>query len=309
MPMESPASRVLQKSAYAMGTTVTISVEDTYNSYDLDSAVENAFAGVSRMEGLLTHFDPTSQLSALNQGGGLEGPSPELVSVFEDSLRFSEDTEGAFDVTVKPALDLFTKFLSGGPGPTDAEFAAAQRLIDFEKVRVTPGYLSFADPGMGATLDGIAPGYILDRTAAGLRASGVKSALVQSGGTIVAIGSRHDGSPWRIGIEDPVNGNATVGTLLLNDQAVATTGDYENYFTPDKQYYHVVDPSTARSPLYAHSATVVAPSALAADSLGVTLMVKSPADGLRTIDRMKDTECFIYTRDGSKVRSAGLEMA
>ena len=308
IPMQSPSSRVLQRSAYAMGTTVTISVEDTYNPNDLDTAVGNAFTGIAKMAGRLTRFDPAGQVSALNLKGDLPTPSSDLVTVVNESLRFSADTEGAFDITVKPALDLFTKFLSGGPGPTEAEFEAAQRLIDFERVQAGSGSLSLADPGMSVTLDGIAPGYILDNAATGLRRSGVKSALVQSGGTIVAIGSRSDGSPWKIGIRDPTDENAIVGTLLLKDQAVATTGDYENYFTPDKSYYHVVDPFTARSPLFSHSATVVAPDALTADSLGVALMVRDPVDGLRVLDHMKDTECFIYARDGSKVRSAGLEL-
>ena len=306
LPSEFPSSRMLQKSVYSMGTTVTISVEDTYDSNDLDTAVQNAFAGITRMEGTLTHFDPNSQLSLLNKNGVLYDPSPELLEAVQESLKLSETTEGTFDVTVQPALDLFTRFLSGGPDPTDADFAAAQKLIDFEKLTADQGGLTFATPGMGATLDGIAPGYILDKTAASLKSSGVKSALVQAGGTIVAIGARSDGSPWRIGVEDPMNGKATIGTLLLRDQAVATTGDYENYFTPDKRYYHVVDPSTARSPLYSHSATVVAPTCTVADSMGVVLMVQPPAEGLHTLDGVAGAECLIYTDSGTIVRSAGL---
>lgn len=306
LPSEFPSSRMLQKSVYSMGTTVTISVEDTYDSNDLDTAVQNAFAGITRMEGTLTHFDPNSQLSLLNKNGVLYDPSPELLEAVQESLKLSETTEGTFDVTVQPALDLFTRFLSSGPDPTDADFAAAQKLIDFEKLTADQGGLTFASPGMGATLDGIAPGYILDKTAASLKSSGVKSALVQAGGTIVAIGARSDGSPWRIGVEDPMNGKATIGTLLLRDQAVATTGDYENYFTPDKRYYHVVDPSTARSPLYSHSATVVAPTCTVADSMGVVLMVQPPAEGLHTLDGVAGAECLIYTDSGTIVRSAGL---
>ncbi len=309
IPAQSPSSPALQKSIYAMGTTVTISVEDALGYSDVDSAIEGAFAEIKRMEGLLTRFDQSSQVSILNTRDLLSGPDPTLVDVVGESLRFSVQTEGTFDITVKPALDLFTKFLSGGSGPTDAEFAAAQRLIDFERVQIEPGHITLTEPGMGITLDGIAPGYILDRAAASLRSSGVTSALVQSGGTIVAIGARSDGSPWRIGIRDPTDENGTIGALLLQDQAVATTGDYENYFTPDRSYYHVVDPATARSPLYSHSATVVAPRATTADSLGVTLMVMSPSEGLRLVDATRDTNCFIYARDGSRISSPGLELA
>lgn len=306
LPGEPPSRRGLQKSTYAMGTTVSVSVEDESNPNVLDAAVGEAFGEISRLEGLLTRFKPTSELSRLNLGGELDGPAEETVTVMGRSLKFSEETEGAFDVTVKPALDLFSRFLGGGPAPSDADFEAVQKLIDYERVALTPHSVTFASPGMGATLDGIAAGFVLDQAAASLRSSGVTSALVQAGGTIIAIGSRSDGSPWKIGVRDPLNENGIVGTLQLRDQAVATTGDYENYFTPDRRFYHVVDPSTARSPLYSHSATVVAPTAMEADPLGVVLMVKSPSEGMRTIEGKKDTECLLCTRENGLLASPGL---
>ena len=308
LPGAASSSRVLQKSVYAMGTTVTILVEDESDPGQLDGAVTSAFNEVQRLEGLLTHFDPSSGLSTLNAQGGLDGADSEVVDVLSKSLRFSESTEGAFDVTVQPALELFGRFLGGGPAPSEADFEAVQTLIDFEGVSLSPHTVGFAKPGMAATLDGIATGYIIDRAASTLRSFGVQSALVQAGGTIVTIGSRANGSPWSIGVRDPLNEYGTVGTLHVKDAAVATTGDYENFFTPDKSFYHVVDPSTARSPLYSHSATVIAPTALQADPLGVALMVKSPQDGLRVIEGIGRVECLICPRQGSLVKSSGLEM-
>ena len=308
LPGSVPSIRSAQKSIYSMGTTVTILVEDELDQSKLDGAFASAFAEVRRLESLYTHFDPTSGVSTLNTTGELDGADAEVVSLLTSSTRFSEATEGSFDVTVQPALALFGRFLGGGPAPADADFEAAQKLIDFEKVTLSPHTVSLAKAGMAVTMDGIATGYIIDRAASALRSFGVQSALVQAGGTMVTVGSRADGSPWSIGVRDPLNEYGTVGTLHVKDAAVATTGDYENFFTPDKSFYHVVDPSTARSPLYSHSATVVAPTAVQADPLGVALMVKSPGDGLRLVDGMSKVDCLICTRQGALVRSEGLEL-
>ncbi len=308
LPRETPR-QAIQKSAYAMGTTVTIVVEDEASPYVLDAAISSSFEEINALERLLTRFQPSSDVSRLNTVAEIENPSDAMLSVLTEANRFSELTEGAFDVTVKPALDLMSEFLSGGPGPSDADFEAAQKLINYESVVISSDTASFARKGMGMTLDGIGTGYIIDRAASKLRSCGVRSALVQVGGTLVAIGSRADGSPWPIGVRDPLNENGLIGTLQVKDQAVATSGDYENYFTPDKRFYHIVDPATARSPLYSHSATVVAPTAMDADAMGVSLMVRSPRDGLLTIDGLKGFECLIAARDGSKVASAGLAVS
>ena len=297
------------KTIYAMGTAVTIEVQDELDPNSLDGAMSSAFGEVQRLEALLTHFDPSSQLSSLNVTGEIGGASDELVSVLSSSIRSSESTGGAFDATVQPALDLFSRFLGGGPLPSDSDFEAAQKLIDYQDVSISSHSIGFEKKGMEATLDGIATGYIIDSAVSALKASGVRSALVQAGGTIFALGAQADGSPWQIGVQDPLNPDGTVATLFLKDQAVATSGDYEDYYTPDKSYYHIVDPSDARSPLYSHSATVVAPTVMQADPLGVVLMVKSPADGVRLVEGLKDVECLVCPRSGGTVSSSGLPVS
>jgi thiamine biosynthesis lipoprotein len=249
-----------------------------------------------------------SEVGRLNTTGILESPQREVIDVLGSAEQYSEETEGSFDITVKPVLDLFEDMKFGSSPPSPTEFELARRLIDFEKISISSGAVCFAKSGMGVTLDCIGKGYILDHAAQILKDYRIDSALIDGGGTLVAIGPRFDGSPWKIGVTNPVNLNQTIGTIELENGAVATSGDYEDYFTPDKRYYHIIDPSTATSPLYSHSATVVSATASEADPLGLSLMVKPPAEALNFIDQFKGSECLVITRDGELVKSAGFDM-
>jgi len=295
----------LRRSINALGTTVTITVEDDFSSARAEAGINDAFSEIRKLEAQLTRFQSSSQVHRLNQVGQVEVPTPELVEALRKARYFSNRTEAAFDITVKPALDLLQTYLVGASLPSDAEFEAARSLIDFELLSVSKSGVSLGKPGMGVTLDCIGKGYILDKAAERLREHGIRSALIQGGGTLVAIGARLDGSPWRIGVRDPENPSGVVGRITLVDRAVATSGDYENFFSPDGRYYHIIDPTTARSPVYSHSATVTAPTAAEADPLGVALMVKKPREGLKLLEGFKGYECLIVTRDGTLVRSSG----
>jgi len=294
-----------RRSISTLGTTVTITVEDDSSPARAEAGIADAFIKIRELEAELTRFQSSSQVYRLNQLGQVEAPTPELVEALRKARYFSDRTGGVFDITVKPALDLLQRYLDGTSLPSDAEFEAARSLIDFEMLSVSKDVLSLGKAGMGVTLDCIGKGYILDKAAERLREHGIRSALIQGGGTLLAIGARLDGSPWRIGIRDPENPSGVVGKITLADRAVATSGDYENFFSPDERYYHIIDPTTARSPLFSHSATVTAPTAAEADPLGVALMVKEPREGLKLLEELEGYECLIITRDGRLVSSNG----
>jgi len=295
-----------ESSIQALGTTVSIRIEGEEDDATAGLAAEEAFAEVGRLEKLFTRFPGGTEVCSLNQTGSIENPASELSEVVRDATRFSDNTGGSFDITVEPVLDALQGFLMGQPFPSDSQFEAMKQLIDYERVVLSGQSLDLTLPGMKVTLDGIAEGYILDSAAATLRANNIRSALVNVGGSIAAVGGRGDGTPWEIGIVNPLDPDETLGTLLIKDQAVTTSGDYENYFTADKTYYHIIDPTTARSPLYSHSATVVATSAAEADRMGVVLMVDDPTVGTKLADGW-DCEYLLYTRAAGPLTSSGLK--
>jgi len=293
-----------QRSKDSLGTVVTIKVDDPLSPEAAQAAISDSFAEIDRLESLLSRFIPGSPVSLLNLKSYIPRPAPEVVDVFRTATSFSELSEGSYDVTVLPALNLFLSFAGGANLPTDEQFEQAKKLIDFEKVDVSSSQVSLTASGMGVTLDCVGKGWILDRIANRLKERGIRSALVQGGGSFRAVGVRGDGAPWTIGILDPLNQVTTIGTVYLNDSAVTTSGDYENFFTADKKFYHIVDPGTARSPLYSHSATVTAPLAAQADPIGVASMVKSPQEALSMIESVKGCECMIVTRDRGIIKSS-----
>jgi thiamine biosynthesis lipoprotein len=301
-------SRELETSMYALGTAVTIRVENVRSPIVAQAAVDSAFDEIKRLEGLFTRFLQGSEVGRLNTAGQIELAQPELVQILTWASQYSARTDGSFDITVKPALDLFEGRAARAFPPTEEEFNAAKSLIDFEKVSVSASTVSLARPGMGITLDCLGKGYILDKAAGILRSHRIESALIDGGGTLVAIGSRSDGSPWRIGIRDPIHLDRLIGAIQLEDRAVATSGDYENSFTSDRRYYHVIDPATAYSPLYSHSATVTAPTASEADPLALASMVKAPSQALSLIDQSPGCECIVIKRDGGYLQSSGIGM-
>jgi len=124
--------------------------------------------------------------------------------------------------------------------------------------------------------------------------------------SLEVIGSRLDGSPWEVGIVDPLNPMKIIGSMYLKDQAVATTGDYEDYFTSNKEYYQIISPFTARSPLFSHQASVVASTALMADPLAVALMVDDPDTGMNLLDPFP-VEGLLYTDSDGVKMSSGME--
>jgi FAD:protein FMN transferase len=301
-------AQALQNSIDALGTTVRLKVEYQGSSIEAQAALNSAIDEIARLHCLFTRFDPTSLVGRLNLDGHIEAPQWELFDILSQASHYSERTEGAFDITVKPALDLFENISSQFSPPTDAEFEAARRLIDFERISLSRQFVSFTEANMGITLDCIGKGYVLDRAAEILKEHGITSALVDGSGTLVAVGSRSDGSPWKIGIRDPLHPDGLIGSIFLKDGAVAATGDYENFFTQDRQYYHVIDPTRARSPLYSHSAVVVASNATAADVLAIGSMVKSPREALNLIGQFTGCECLIVTRNNGIVKSNGFVM-
>ena len=290
----------------AIGTVVQVIIDDPISSNAANLAVSQVSSDITRLGNILTRFPGGTDLCALNQTNCVESPSADLLSVIKSAASNSEASGGSFDVTVKPVLDLLQGYLSGLPFPSDSQFDAAKNLINYENVDASSNLVTLNKPGMGVTLDGIATGYILDHSIQVFKSMGIKSALVNFGGTLATLGSRADGSLWKIGIVDPLDPTSTIGNLHLKDQAVATSGDYEDYYTPDKNYYHIIDPSTARSPLFSHSATVVSSSAMVADPLGVSMMVESPSEAMNLVDSFP-AECLLYTRSDGVLTSSGMK--
>jgi thiamine biosynthesis lipoprotein len=214
------------------------------------------------------------------------------------------DSRGAFDPTVAPLVRLwhFGPRAQAGGVPTAEEIVRVRQSIGFRliDVRLDPPALRKTDPRVELDLNAIAPGFAVDRIAEHLEQRGVPGYMVEIGGEIRTRGAKPDGQPWRVGIEQPVEGMRLVHRALsLTDAALATSGDYRNFFVRDGvRYSHTIDPHSGR-PVTHHlaSVTVVADDCTTADGLATTLTVLGPAAGREFAAERGIAAYFLVRRD------------
>jgi thiamine biosynthesis lipoprotein len=289
---------LVSRSRTAMGTFVEIHAVRAERggrvSHALaEDAIQDAFAEMDRLIGILSRHDAGSPLSALNARGSLAGAPRELADVVEAALAAHRRTGGAFDPTVGPLVALL-EASRGGPAPAPAEVREAAALVGAGRVQLSDGgTIRFQREGMRLTLDGIAKGAIVDRMSEVLAAAGVTDHLVNAGGDIRTRGERAPGRPWTIAVEDPRKQRHYPDVIRLRDGAVATSGSYENFFDDAHTRHHLVDPSTGRSPGELVSATVCAPTVMDADALATGVFVMGRARGLEVVNGIPATACLL----------------
>ena len=286
-----------------MGTLVTLVAVHA----EVDAArrlVDNGFATMERLEAILSRYRPESAVGRLNASGGLAEAPPELLDVLGTGQRISRLSGGAFDPTVLPLLEAYRRsFDATGRPPDRASVRAALELVDHRRLRVEGRAVRLERPGMAVTLDGIAKGYVVDRTVAALVERGAERILVDAGGDVATGGQVAEARPWRVGVED--EGAAGGDVVELTSGSIATSGDGVHAFTADRRHHHILDPRTGASPERTRSVSVTAPSAMLADALSTALMVLGPDDGFRLLRAVDGAEGVVVTKEGARLRTEG----
>jgi thiamine biosynthesis lipoprotein len=277
-----------------MGTYVTMTA--VHESWaQAEDAIAIGFEEIDRLVGILSRHDPMTPLSVMNRNGSVTAPPPELAEVVHRSLEFNAQTAGAFDVTVAPLVELFRR---EGAAVNDVDIQETLELIGPGVVDINAREIRMTRAGSGVTLDGIAKGFIVDRASDALATAGVANHLINAGGDIRTRGSRSDGKPWSIAIEDPDKSGNYRSMVRLANGAVATSGNYEVFYDRERLFHHVIDPHTGRSPQHSTSVSVVAESVMRADALSTAAFVMEPNAGMQMIDSLPGCECLMINRDG-----------
>ena len=262
------------------------------------------------LDSVLSATAEDSDISRVNRSGG----RPVEVSswtgqLLSQALALCEVTGGALDITAYPAVRAWGFSTGEHRVPSPDELAELAAEIDYKAVKVERDTVTLP-AGMEIDLGAAAKGYAGDLLAYNVRDNGIPSALLDLGqSTIAAVGTKPDGSPWRIGVQDP-DGGGYFAVIELADMAMGTSGGYQRYFEEDGvTYWHILDPQTAapaRSGLT--SVTVVSPSALVCDGLSTALFVMGLEESTRFWrDHPElDFEAVFVTEDGSIYRTAGL---
>ncbi len=228
------------------------------------------------IESLFSLYDPDSAISRLNRDGKLANPDPEFLKLIRTALRFSEDTNGVFDVTVQPLWEWRQRWKAadqdGRAAMVSGSWDKTLALVDFRKVTATGSAISFAKPGMAITLNGIVQGYATDQVTEILRASGVRNALVNIG-EYAAMGNAPGGGDWTV--ELAANGETIA---LPSGRALAVSAGSGHTFDPEGRFHHIFRPSDGANLRPESSIVVTAPTATEADALSTTFTVASETE-------------------------------
>ncbi len=300
------------RTRFLMDTQVTVTLYGV-DERKADTITKEAFAEMERLEGIFSRHIEGSDMDRINRAAGLEWTevSPEVILVLQKALEFSRLTEGAFDPTVAPLLELW------GFGeeederlPSAAEIEEALLLVGYEKVEIDEeGYRVFlAEEGMRLDLGGIAKGFIVDRGQQVIEEWGVKGSFVNAGGDINISGSKPDGEQWKVAVQDPREPQKWVAILHLDQGSVATSGDYQRFFEVDgERYHHIIDPESGWPALGVTNATVLASDTLTADALSTVVFVLGTERGLELLETLADVEGVLIDNKGEIHYTSGLE--
>jgi FAD:protein FMN transferase len=269
------------------------------------ACITAAFAEQDRIESLMSYHQSDSELARINREAA-DRPvriRRATFEVLEQALHFSELSDGAFDVTVGPLMDLWRAAADANRPPTEAELTAARGKIGWRNVILDPNAstVRFNVQGMKVDLGGIAKGYAVDRSVEVMKRNGATGGMIDLGGNIRCFGVTPRGrSHWYIAVQDPnvapddPRPGKTPMVLQVREGAVSTSGHYRRFVTvAGRKQSHILDPHTGSDNESLASVTVIAPDATSADALSTAVSILGREKGLELIEKLPDTEAIL----------------
>lgn len=283
-------------------------------------SVDAAFTQLVLVDELMSDYKPDSQLSIVNRQA-YEKAIKVDASVFEvlkKSVEYSKLTGGAFDITVGPLVDLYHDAAEANTVPTEKQIEQARAKVGYDKLILdaNESTVRFLVAGMRLDLGGIAKGYAIDKAAEAMIEAGALGGMVDVGGDIRCFGNAAGGKEsWLIGLQDPnvepdeFGSEEPIIVLKLNDNAIATSGDYRRFvLIGEKKFSHIIDTQTASGSDRLTSVTIIAPQAIDADALATSVSVLGTAKGLSLIESIADTEAIlIRQKEGETIKTTGAD--
>lgn len=296
-----PAPEPISGTTFKLNTVISLSIYDS----DDQSLIDEAFALCDKYEALFSRTNASSELYQLNHGTLPKDTngyrlSPETAELIGKGLEYGRLSDGAFDIAIEPISSLWD-FTSGEKHiPDAAAIEAALDSVNYQDIILTEDHVLFAKDKMGLDLGAIAKGYIADKMKEFLISKGVKSATINLGGNVLCIGSKPDGSAFRVGIQKPfAQRSETICVVDIKDQSVVSSGIYERFFEKDGQlYHHILNPATG----YPYDTSLVSVSIISdksvdGDGLSTTCFALGLEKGMELIDSLPNVYALFITDD------------
>ncbi|HDZ9831864.1 TPA: FAD:protein FMN transferase [Yersinia enterocolitica] len=297
-----------------MGTSYSIKYVSDSSTLSPKKLQQEIDRELEQVNDQMSTYRPNSELSRFNKSQKVDTPFPVSIAtakVVREAIRINRLTDGALDVTVGPLVNLWGFGPEGRPNvvPTDAEITKRREWVGIDKLAVENGALIKHIPELYVDLSAIAKGYGVDVVAEYLEAQNIDNYMVDIGGEVRTRGNNGENKPWRIAIEKPVAGSEQSAQEIIEPgrMAIATSGDYRNYFEQNGvRYSHTIDPETGRPIKHRLvSITVLDPSCMTADGLSTGLGVLGPERGMALANLLGiPVFMIVKTDDGFEERSS-----
>ena len=287
-------------------TVVTI----TLYGEDKQQYIDECFDLAGHYEDLFSNTVAGSDISRINDADGeYVEVDPETIELLKAGLEYGKISDGMFDITVGKLSDLWHFSENDGEVPEEADIEIAVATIDDTAVSIQGNTAALTNPDAKLDLGGIAKGYIADRMKEHLKDEGITSGIINLGGNVVVIGSKPDGSQYKVGIQKPFSDQNDVIAYVQTDEiSVVTSGVYERYFyVGDQLYHHILDLSTgypADNGLT--SVTIISENSVDGDGLSTTCFLLGMEKGMALIESMPDVEVIFITDQNEIQTSSGV---
>ena len=297
------AQAIFNRTLKLMGSRFDITVV-AMDSIKADQYIDRAVQEISRIEKLISSWDPASETSRINRNAGIEPVrvDKELFDLIKRSLAISRLTDGAFDITYA-SMDKIWKFDgSMTEMPTVEAIRNSVSRVGFGKIVLDESNFTVFLPeaGMKIGFGAIGKGYAADKAKKMLMDYGVQAGIINASGDMNTWGKQPNDEDWKVAITNPMDKGKAFGLVPVRQGAVVTSGDYEKYVEFNGiRYTHIIDPKTGYPAHGVISSTVFAPSAELADALATSLFVMGVDVGIARINQLPNVECILIDEDGN----------
>ncbi len=302
---------VIKKSILLMGNNFEISVVASNEAWAFEK-IELAIKELQRIEKLLTTYNDQSETNQINLNAGIKPVmvSLETLQLIQRSIRISEITQGAFDISygsVDKSLWNFDTKMTSLPDAATAKKMV--RLINYRniEINVSDSTVFLREKGMRIGFGGIGKGYAAERAKYILKNESMEAGIVNASGDLTTWGLQPDGTAWTIGIVHPNFADTIFSYMNVTDMAVATSGNYEKFIMiGGKKYSHTINPRTGLPVTGIKSVTIISPNAEIADAMATPVTIMGIEAGLAMINQIKQIEAIIIDDDNNLYTSSNL---
>ena len=297
-------------SSYALGTIINLKVCGSKG----EKAIKEAIEKLNDIDDKMSAFKEYSEISKINSKAGAtpEAVSKDTYFVVKKAVEYSKILEGTFDPTIRPLVKLWNIGTKEEAIPEKSQIGETLKLVNYNDVILDENENSIMLKHKKQALDvgGIAKGFAADEVRDIFYKHNIKSALIDLGGNIFALGSKEDGAPWKVGIQNPFKPRGEyIGILSVKNKSVVTSGNYERYFMKDgKRFHHIIDPKTGYpSQSKIISATIISDNSIDGDGLSTGVYIIGIDKAMKIIEAIDGIDAIFITEDKKVYKTSGID--